>query len=994
MTPHIDLAVSFDIEAATLRGTAKITIPPGLPINFGLIGLKVTGLLLNQVDRENIQLSYETNKQLSVPLHSHTQTLFISYEKRVDGRHLNSISDDSIVLGSGWHPVPDQRATYTLEARVPVGFTAISESDFFPGNRHSGAIHFAFSQPVYSLTFVAAPYQVKKRQVRPGLHIYTLFFDEEKELAEGYLDSAAAYINRYEESIGPFPYNHYAIVENIKPTGFGLPTFTLLGQQVIRLPFIRRTSLGHEILHSWFGNSIDIGDHSANWCEGLTTYLADLSYRDDAGEGVQARKETIQNYLNYVKETTQPLKYFYGVGHDRMTNRAGRAVGYGRSAMLFHELNRLIGTEIFWQSIRRFSREFRGKPASWANLRSIFEQESGSSLDSFFDQRLGSIELPNLKVTSFDTRQGAEKIHFSFTLVQEQSEPFDLPLTFIVKTISGSSRFFRRISTARTDIRLELDSRPLEIIVDPEYDIMRRLAVEERTPAWSSILGAEHGTMVLGREEDREIFNAFIERGERDSWHVATAENIPMDELSDHHIIFLGTSSDHARALFADPRHPGNGLTVDVRFNPLDRDRTIALISTSSGAESEAVINRLSHYGKYSFLHFEAGRITEKSIAPSINGLRVELQEKPAGLATSSLTDFDQLVEQLSPYRVVYIGEKHTSRADHLLQSMLIEALYIKNPDLVIGMEMFPRSSQQSLDDYITDPSIRESRFLKDSDYYQVWGYDFRLFRPIFAFARKNQIPVIGLNIEREIVSSLFKTGTTNELTPEQRASIPRDRKLDMEGYPGRLAATLAGHDDAIQSHGTLGGFIQAQALWDESMADSIYRYLQENPSAKMVVLAGSQHTRKDSGIPPRVSRRMDVSQATISNLATSSLGSSHLSKTTDYLFLLEADDFPPPGKIGVVLQQSEMTGRDGMVIIEINPKSDAINKGVMVKDILVNLDSWNIESMEDVRAALMERSVGETVSITIMRKTEKSLYEELQVDVKLFDPSATSPHP
>ncbi len=70
-------------------------------------------------------------------------------------------------------------------------------------------------------------------------------------------------------------------MENINPTGFGMPTFTLLGTQVLRLPFIKETSLGHEILHSWFGNSIEVRLDSGNWCEGLTTYLADMAYRED-----------------------------------------------------------------------------------------------------------------------------------------------------------------------------------------------------------------------------------------------------------------------------------------------------------------------------------------------------------------------------------------------------------------------------------------------------------------------------------------------------------------------------------------------------------------------------------------------------------------------------------------------------------------------------------------------------------------------------------------
>ena len=32
-----------------------------------------------------------------------------------------------------------------------------------------------------------------------------------------------------------------------------MPSYTLLGQTVLRLPFMVKTSLGHEIAHNWWG---------------------------------------------------------------------------------------------------------------------------------------------------------------------------------------------------------------------------------------------------------------------------------------------------------------------------------------------------------------------------------------------------------------------------------------------------------------------------------------------------------------------------------------------------------------------------------------------------------------------------------------------------------------------------------------------------------------------------------------------------------------------
>ena len=92
------------------------------------------------------------------------------------------------------------------------------------------------------------------------------------------------YIALYEELIGPYPFQQFSIVENFFPTGYGFPSYTLLGSTVIRLPFIIETSLGHEIAHCWWGNGVLVDDRQGNWCEGLTTYLADYLYKERTSE--------------------------------------------------------------------------------------------------------------------------------------------------------------------------------------------------------------------------------------------------------------------------------------------------------------------------------------------------------------------------------------------------------------------------------------------------------------------------------------------------------------------------------------------------------------------------------------------------------------------------------------------------------------------------------------------------------------------------------------
>jgi len=991
---NINLAISFDLEQSALLGTMRVEISLNHTLTLELDGLTVTGAVLSSPQRENQVVSLQDHSSFTLSPVPYDRVLTLSYQRTVTGDYRDIISNEAIVLTSRWHPIPDHKSIFSLQSHVPPGFTAISESDTFPGTGPDGVTSFSFSQPVYGLTFAAAPYVKESRKVRDELFIHTLFLAENQHLANGYLDSAVEYIERYEEQIGQFPYNHYLIVENINPTGFGLPTFTLLGGQVLRLPFIRETSLGHEILHSWFGNSVSVSDETGNWSEGLTTYLADMAYRQDQGEGNLARLEKTREFFSYVKDDTPPLKKFRYGGHSGGNNRAIRAVGYGRSAMLFHELEELIGTELFIKTIREVYRRYKADEASWHDIQTLFEETSSLDLQRFFSERLNSVNLPDLLVKNIDTDQGADTASLSFTVEQKSPEPFELQLPFSIETSSGKSVFTRPVNGTITDINVEVEGIPLELVIDESYDIMRTLSEKEYAPVWSQLMGSGKTTLVLADDSEREIYQPILDLAQRYSWQIKGTSEIDSINTTDGYLIFLGLSSTLSRMMFGTPPHPEDGFTLDIHSHPSNGQQPVALISSSSAVQSAAAASRLSHYGKYSYLHFMNGRLLEKNIRQGTPGIRMAMGERPTGFSITQLRNFDELIEQLNRYQVIYVGESHTSRADHLLQYMIIEALHQKNHEIAIGMEMFPRSSQQALNDYIHGEGAKESDFLQQSRYYDVWGYDFRLFRPIFSYAKKHGIDIVGLNVDRNIVSSVFKSNGLGNLPPEQLEELPAELVLDMKGYAERLSDTFSAHGDTERAAGSLNGFIVAQAIWDETMAESIYRYLSEHPSRKMVILAGSQHTRKDSGIPPRVERRKEIFQASVHNLATSRLAAAELRATSDYLFLLDVPDFPPHGKIGIVLQQSENKEIPGMKILDINPSSDAQQAGIIKEDILTHIDAHPVMNMADVRTAMLDKSVGEIITIVVKRVGKNKRVAEHTFDVTLFNPEMNIVHP
>lgn len=989
------LSLDFDLPNHTVTGTAKITLPPNQAVNIFLNSLTLTGTLLQKADNSEHTLLSQ-NSTLHIQEDGDWRTIFISFTRQIQSENRNFLEPTGISLSSNWYPQPDRPMIYTVKARLPKDFLAVTESDYFPLRSLKDQVIAHYSKPLSAVHFAAGPYSLKKLAARDNLFVYTLFFKHHKGLADAYLQKAAEFINKYEALLGPFPYNHYVITANRLPTGLGMPTFTLLGDRLLPLPFIKELSLGHEIVHSWFGNSVEVNYSEGNWCEGLTSFLADHSFREEKGQGSENRKESISRYLSFAGKNREkaplPLSAFTSASHYAKEAKAHRAVGYDRGAMLFFELRERMGSKNFYSGLRQFYKRYKDEEATWSDLQHSFESVCDENLNAFFSQRLQRTEIPSLQIRDAGTGNDGDNLNLNFILEQKTKEPFSLRVPILVKTNTTIFKVIKKLTEKNSAISIPLADRALEVTVDPEYTFMRELTQEELPPIWSQFLGGGKALVLFADQKTKAVYQPILEALSEMDLSFNSSDLVTDTDLAKENLLFLGTDQAACRALFGQINHSKDRLTLEVKGNPLNPDKTAVLLSSSSMEQSLAAAPKLSHYGKYSVLEFQQGRIVNKSINPSISGIHHILETEPVGAATRNLQSFYQLIEALAEKRVIYVGETHNSLADHLLQLRIIQALHKQKPSLAIGMEMFPVSSQAALDNYtLADPPSSERVFLKESKYFEVWGYDYRLFREIFLFAKQNRIPIIGLNQEKEIVSKVFHSGGTDSLSMEEQQSLPPDRNLSIEGYRKRLEKVYRLHSS---KNGEMisGGFIQAQAIWDESMAVNIVRYLQNHEESTLVVLAGSQHTRKDSGIPPRVLRRMDIEQASILNVQSAGIPST-IASIADYFFLSDPVELPQKPLIGIVLQARDEEDPPGLEIEQLSPHGKAKVSGLLAGDILLTVNDQYIEKMSDLHIALLNSKAGDTIPVRINRREDNGWMEHL-FGVELTTPPPGPFHP
>ncbi|MDP3260994.1 MAG: ChaN family lipoprotein, partial [Thermodesulfovibrionales bacterium] len=238
----------------------------------------------------------------------------------------------------------------------------------------------------------------------------------------------------------------------------------------------------------------------------------------------------------------------------------------------------------------------------------------------------------------------------------------------------------------------------------------------------------------------------------------------------------------------------------------------------------------------------------------------VNLMEQPMAVAVSDLKTLKDVINSISNKRVIYTGEQHNQFAHHDIQLKVIKGLHAKNKRLAVGMEMFQRPFQGTLDDYIAG-RISEKEFLKKSEYFKRWAFDYNLYKPILDFAREEKIPVVALNIRHEITGKVSKSGLAS-LSDEEKKEIPGQMDFSDNEYRDRLMKVFKMHQDAKDWN--FDFFYQSQILWDETMSMSIYEFSKKNPDYQMVVVAGNGHIQYGSGIPKRTFRRNRYEYAVI----------------------------------------------------------------------------------------------------------------------------------
>ncbi|HUI67950.1 MAG TPA: ChaN family lipoprotein [Nitrospirota bacterium] len=969
--PEYNLSVSFDIPASRITGLAIMPARDGREILFSTGKLAIIEVTLN--DRT---IAIEPSNGMLRIKPTESGTLAIKYEGVFKGSEysskMNNVAEQNMIDARGisltgtWYPRTESLTRYRLKASLPNGYDAVSEAERIDKTAKGSITEFTFYfyRQLPGISLIASDrFEVTQDRVS-GVKLYAYFFPEDRGLAKTYIQYAKKYIELYEQLLVKYPYERFSIVESFLPAGYSLPTFTLLGQDVVRLPFIPETSLGHEILHQWFGNSVYVALDKGNWSEGLTTYLADHLYEEQAGKGWEYRKEQLIAYDAYVNpENEISLREF-----TNKTDRAARAVGYGKGAMIFHMLKNLVGEEQFYSALREFISRNQSQQASWDNIKAAFEKQSGKDLALFFKHWVDEKGLQDLSVTKASVKRNGDTFEVSFDVLQK-GKAFSLDLPAAISMRGDIKKEKLSLDGEKKSFNLLVDDEPRTMIIDGAYDIARRLTEQETPPVVASLLGDKKPLIALpvaNKEAYKTVIAALKEGGAEEK----EAADLKDSEITDSSLVILGDDNPLVERLFGKVESVKAGFSLTVKKNPWSERKVAVIINSHSVAEAEAAFPKISHYGRYSVLAFNEGQNILKKIDDSQKGMEMELREQAAAIDLSTIRTLSDIIDGAAGKKIIYVGEYHDRFSHHTVELDIVKGLYMKNEKLAVGMEMFQRPFQKTLDDYIKG-AIDEREFLKNTEYFKRWGFDYNLYKPILDFARAKKIPVVALNLRREITDKVSKGGI-DSLSAEEKKEIPQQMDFSDSDYRDQLK-------EVFEQHKSLGErdfdyFYESQVLWDETMAMSIDEYLRKNPDHRMVVLAGGGHISYGFGIPKRAFRRNGYAYTIILNDGALVKDIAH------YLVFPQPLDGVTAPKIMALLSE-----KDGKITITGFPNDSVSEKaGIKVGDTLVSLDGIPISTIEDIKLFLFYKKKEEPLKVKVERKRFLLGDKELEFEVHL----------
>jgi len=249
---------------------------------------------------------------------------------------------------------------------------------------------------------------------------------------------------------------------------------------------------------------------------------------------------------------------------------------------------------------------------------------------------------------------------------------FDIDIPINIATEKGIETFVFNMDKKEQDYQISLDSKPLQLAIDPQYDVFRILNPSEVPPTLSKIWGSQNNLIILpgkASQEQKEIYTTFATQWkESDNANFIIKYDTDIEELpKDKTVWILGFENSFAQKINQQLIDYNSSFTADsvifqnkklVRkgnafvftlFDENDINKQTIFISIDNENAIAGLIRKLPYYGKYSYLAFSGDEPTniEKGQWPVLNSPLIKTFSKDT--QDISLTESREALAMLKP---------------------------------------------------------------------------------------------------------------------------------------------------------------------------------------------------------------------------------------------------------------------------------------------------------------------------------------------------------
>jgi len=387
-----------------------------------------------------------------------------------------------LMYASRWFPFHDyavDRATSDITLIVPSGLQVAGTSDDPVSAQPSpkeGAVRFRFvhRQPVLIGNFAAGQYISRPLRFRNyEIQFYAKPGSESR--IDGYAEMMGQVLDFYSKQYGPPLFGTRLVVAQIDDDSldtYSGPGMIFLASRLFDSSRpIPEEKLAREVAYQWWGQTVGLKSFDDSWLsQGLAEWSA-FAFREATltGGALEAtQREQQERALTF--EQTASIARAPGALDDQ--SAAYQSIVFYKGAMVFRMLRETLGKEKFDRLLRTYLEQYRGKNASIDNFEQLATQAAGENMRYFFAQWIEGTGVPEFNVDYQIIRTRAGKFRTRGT-VKQTLETLRMPVQLMLRAEGDNQTIVTKIEGRSEDFDFESNGQPLEVVVDPNYKILR-----------------------------------------------------------------------------------------------------------------------------------------------------------------------------------------------------------------------------------------------------------------------------------------------------------------------------------------------------------------------------------------------------------------------------------------------------------------------------------------------------------------------------------------